>query len=112
MRSERVQRKGKWNEFNEHPRKIIAKLTYFKDREFIQTRAAQKLRGSRVWVNEQFPPEIEEKRKKLYPIMRQAKKDNKQAKLVRETLYIDGEEYIPTSEPANGRKPPCEKQAE
>lgn len=104
---ERVHRMGKWNEFNEHPRKIIAKFTYFKDREFIRTRAAQKLRGSRVWVNEQFPPEIEEKRKKLYPIMRQAKKDNKRTKLVRDTLYIDGEEYIPTSESANGRDPPA-----
>ncbi|XP_048759528.2 uncharacterized protein LOC125669122 [Ostrea edulis] len=54
---ERVHRMGRWNEFNEHPRKIVAKFTYYKDREFIRTRAAQKLRGSRVWVNEQFPPE-------------------------------------------------------
>ena len=90
---ERVHRMGKWNEFNEYPRKIVAKFTYFKDREYIRTRAAQKLRGSRVWVNEQFPPEIEEKRKKLYPVMRKAKRDNKKAKLVRDVLFIDGEEY-------------------
>ena len=52
---ERVHRIGKWREFNEHPRNIVAKFTYFKDREFIRTKAAQKLSRSYVWVNEQFP---------------------------------------------------------
>lgn len=65
---ERVHRMGRWNEFNEHPRNIVAKFTYYKDREFIRTHAAQKLKGSNVWVNEQYPPEIEERRKKLYPV--------------------------------------------
>jgi hypothetical protein len=50
---------GKWNEFNEYPRKTVANFKYFKDREYIRTRAAQKLRESRVLVNEQFPQEIE-----------------------------------------------------
>lgn len=40
-----------------------------------ETRAPQNLKGSNVWVNEQFPPEIEETRKKLYLIMRLAKRD-------------------------------------
>lgn len=74
---ERVHRMGRWNEFSEHPRNIVAKFTYYKDREFIRTHAAQKLKGSNFWVNEQYPPEIEERRKKLYPVMRQAKKDKK-----------------------------------
>ena len=51
-------------------------------------------------MNEQFAPEIEEKRK-LYPIMRQAKKNNKRTKLVREILYFDGEEYGATDGFAN-----------
>ena len=97
---ERVHRIGKWREFNEHPRNIVAKFTYFKDREFIRTKAAQKLSGSNVWVNEQFPPEIEERRKKLYPVMRQAKKDKKRTKLVRDILYIEGEVYTPPTESA------------
>ncbi|XP_062594181.1 uncharacterized protein LOC134255674 [Saccostrea cucullata] len=80
---ERVHRMGKWSEFNEFPRNIVAKFSFFKDREFIRTRAPQKLSGTRIWVNEQYPPEIEEKRKKLYPVIRQARKDHKKVKLVR-----------------------------
>lgn len=41
----------------------MAKFTYYKDREFIRTHAAQKLKGSNVRVNEQYHPEIEERRK-------------------------------------------------
>lgn len=95
---ERVHRVGKYNEFSEYPRNIVAKFTYFKDREFIRTSAPKKLRGTRFYVNEQFPPEIEQKRKKLYPVMRQAKKENKRTKLVRDVLYINGEMYTPPTE--------------
>ncbi|XP_062609377.1 uncharacterized protein LOC134271145 [Saccostrea cucullata] len=97
---ERVHRMGKWNEFSEHPRNIVAKFTFYKDREFIRSRAPQKLKHSNVWVNEQFPPEIEERRRKLYPVLRQALKDHKRAKLVKDTLYIDGKEYIPSARSA------------
>jgi hypothetical protein len=71
---ERVHMMGKWSEFNVHPRNIVAKFTYFKDRECIRTRAAQRLAESKVWVNKKIPPEIEERRTKLYPIMHDAKK--------------------------------------
>ena len=40
--------------------------------EYIRINAARKLHGTRIWVNEHFPPEMEN-RKKLYPVMRQAK---------------------------------------
>lgn len=92
---ERVHRMGKWNEFSVHPRKIVAKFSYFKDREYIRINAAKRLKGSKVYANEQFPPKIEEKRRKLYPVQRQAKKDNKRVQLVRDVLYIDGKEYTP-----------------
>lgn len=92
---ERVHRMGKWKEQSSQPRNIVAKFTYFNDREFIRTRAPQKLQKSNVWVNKQFPPEIEERRRKLYPVLRQAKKDHRKVKLVRDVLYIDGQEYIP-----------------
>lgn len=92
---ERVHRMGKWSEHNLYPRNIVAKFTYFKERELIRTRAPQKLKGSNVWVNEQFPPEIEERRKKLYPIMRLAKRDGKRVRLVKDLLYVNGELYDP-----------------
>lgn len=82
--------------FSVHPRKIVAKFSYFKDGEYIRINAAKRLKGSKVYANEQFPPEIEEKRRKLYPVQRQAKKDNKRVQLVRDVLYIDGKEYTPS----------------
>ena len=71
------------NEFNERPRNIVAKFSYFKDREYIRINAVRKLHGTRIWVNEQFPPEIENNRKKLYPVMRQAKKNRKHWRIQR-----------------------------
>lgn len=96
---ESVHRVGKYNKSSKHRRKIVAKFTNFKDREYIRTSAREKLRGTRVYVNEHFPPEIERKRQKLYPVMKQAKKENKQTELVWDVLYIDGEMYTPPPEP-------------
>jgi hypothetical protein len=87
---ERVHCMGKWNERNMYPGSIVAKCTYFKEREVIRTRAPRKLKGSNVWVNETYPPEIEGRRKKLYPVIRQAKRDGKLVRLVKDMLYIDG----------------------
>ena len=53
---ERVHRIGKANKFNERPRNIVAKFSYFKDREYICVNATRKLQGTRVWVNEHPPP--------------------------------------------------------
>lgn len=61
------------------PRNIFAKFTFYKDHEFIRIRAPRKLNGSRVWTNEQQPPEIEDGRKNIYLIMRKAKKNGKKA---------------------------------
>lgn len=69
---ERVHCMGKPDEFKTKPRNIIAKFSFFKDREFVRRRAPQKLKSTKIWVNEQFPPEIEERRKKLYPVLRLA----------------------------------------
>lgn len=49
-------------------------------------------------VSEQFPPEVEARRKKLYPVLRRAKRDGKSVSLVRDRLYIDGELYKPDDE--------------
>ncbi|XP_062594817.1 uncharacterized protein LOC134256179 [Saccostrea cucullata] len=92
---ERVHRMGKFREFSEKPRNIVAKFTYFKDREYIRIKAPHRLHGCNIWVNEQFPAEIEERRKKLYPVMRQARQDRCTTKLVRDVLYINGKVYTP-----------------
>ena len=44
---------------------------------------------------EQFPAEVEQRRKSLFPVMRDARRRHKKVKLVRDRLYIDGVEYVP-----------------
>lgn len=92
---ERVHRMGKPDEFKTKPRNIIAKFSFFKDREFVRRRAPQKLKNTNIWVNEQFPPEIEERRKKLYPVLRLARQKHSHVRLVVDKLYIDGKLYNP-----------------
>ncbi|XP_061165709.1 uncharacterized protein LOC133174626 [Saccostrea echinata] len=45
---ERVHRMGRANEFSEWPRNIVAKFTYYKDREYIRQNAARRLHGTNV----------------------------------------------------------------
>jgi hypothetical protein len=102
---ERVHRMGKWKENSSYPRNIVAKFTYFKDREYIRTHAAKYLHRTNVWVNKQYPLEIKERRNKLYPVLRQARKDRRKVKLVRDVLYIDGEVYTPPTRSAPTSSP-------
>jgi hypothetical protein len=53
------------------------------------------LKGSQFGINEQFPAEIVARRQKLYPKMREAKQQRREVVLVRDRLYIDGEQYFP-----------------
>ena len=74
------------------PRPIVAKFTLFKEREVVR-RAAFKLKGTNFGISEQFPEEIEEVRRGLYPIMRNLRRDGKRGHLVRDKLYVDGVQY-------------------
>ncbi|XP_062609263.1 protein unc-13 homolog C-like [Saccostrea cucullata] len=88
---ERAHRIGRRN--NVKPRPIVAKFNRFPQRELIRKNAF-KLKGTHLSIGEQFPKEIQERRKGLYPIYKKAKEDEKKASLVKDKLYIDGELYI------------------
>jgi hypothetical protein len=45
-------------------------------------------------IKQQFPQEIENRRKQLYSIQRNAKREGKRVTLVRDRLYINNELYI------------------
>ncbi|XP_041369643.1 uncharacterized protein LOC121383617 [Gigantopelta aegis] len=85
---ERVHRFGKRGYSG--PRPIVAKFYKFKDREMVRKAAPTKLKGKTFGVNEQFPKEINDRRKELYPYYKQAKRAGKRASLVYDKLYIDG----------------------
>ncbi len=53
------------------PRPIIVKFNTYKDRALVWERKT-KLLGASIHMDEDFPPEIEARRKKIYPIMRAA----------------------------------------
>ena len=57
--------------------------------------SARFLRGKAYGINQQFPQEIEQARRSLYPIMKQMRSEGKQVKLVRDMLFVDGELYNP-----------------
>ena len=72
-----------------YPRNIVAKFNLFKERELVR-KSGVALKGTRYYVNEQFPKEVIEKRKQLLPKMKEARKNGHNAWLAYDTLYIDG----------------------
>jgi hypothetical protein len=73
---------------------IVARFLYHSDLRFVLNNA-NKLRGKPFGIREQFPFEIEQRRKILYPIMKDVKRTNQRVTLVRDRLYINNELYVP-----------------
>ncbi len=76
------------------PRPIVAKFAYYKDRDLVRQTAFEGLKGTRLFVNEQFPKEIEDRRKRLYPVRRTAYQAGGKTVLTVDKLYINGQLYI------------------
>ena len=70
-------------------RSIVAKFHNFKERELVR-KQGKALKGSRFYVNEQFPREVADKRRRLVPKMKEARQQGKSAWLSYDTLYVDG----------------------
>lgn len=77
---------------NKTPRPIIAKLKRFKHKELIKNRGKE-LEVTKYRLNNQFPHEISERRKVLYPIMKQHRQNKKHANLIVGKLYTEGQLY-------------------
>ena len=71
-------------------RQIIAKFTLFRERELFVRKQWKSLSDSPHYVNEQFPKEVAEKRRKLLPKMKKARRDGDKALLAYDTLYVNG----------------------
>ncbi|XP_062615270.1 uncharacterized protein LOC134277008 [Saccostrea cucullata] len=85
-RVHRMGRKG-----GTRPRPIIAKFVLHKDRERVRRAAPGSLNGKPYGINEQFPKEINDRRKQLYPQYKAAKRQGKRASLVVDKLYVEGQ---------------------
>ena len=87
-----VHRFGKKN--RDRPRPIVARFIFYKDLKMVLDSATW-LKNTPFGIQEQFPKVIEDKRRKLYPVFKEAKRQGKHATLVRDKLFIDGEQYFP-----------------
>ena len=75
------------------PRPIIVKLTQFQDKEFIKSFIKNLPKGSCYGISDDFPKEVDDVRKKLYPILKAAKNEKKTAYFSVERLIINGTVY-------------------
>ena len=71
------------------PRPIIAKFSFFKDKEYIRSKA-RNLKGTKYSLAEDFPKEIVERRKELLPNLREAKASGQKATVKYDKLIIEG----------------------
>ena len=90
---------GPKREPENNSRPIVAKFERYIDRELIRKAGIDlNKRRNGYSIRERFPPEIEERRKPLYPVMRRyLENDQNKVSLVRDKLYINGQLYDPSN---------------
>ena len=87
-----VHRLGPIRPDNKNPRPIIAKVEHYKHKELIKG-YGKELRGTRHGVNDQYPREILERRKVLFPVRKQFIDSKRKAVISVDKLYVDGQLY-------------------
>jgi hypothetical protein len=87
-----VHRFGRRETPDRKPRPIVARFIYYRQLTLI-LQNAHRLRGTYFGIREQFPAEVEEKRRTLYPVVRDCKQKGLRTKLVRDRLFIENKLY-------------------
>ena len=75
------------------PRPIIAKVSYFKDNEFVKAHIKIPRKGARIGVADDFPKELDEARKEEQQVFKKARQERKLAFFNVEKLIIDSKIY-------------------
>lgn len=78
---------------NRKPRPIVAKFLIRQQRDTVR-KNSPKLKESTISIAEHFPKSIHEKRKLLFPMYKKAKDEGKEASLIKDKLFIDGEQTV------------------
>lgn len=94
----RVVRLGDPNKIaqNRRPRPIVASFHRFKDRDSVRKAGILLNKKKQPQkIHEYFPKEIEERRKRLYPVMRFYIDQGEKVSLVRDKLYVNNMRYDP-----------------
>ena len=77
---------------NDKPRPIIARFSFFQDKEFVCL-FIKNLKGSNIAIANNYPKEIENTHKTLYPVRKKAKQDKNSAFFKVDRLIINGQVY-------------------
>ena len=94
MKFDRVHRVGTFS--NNKVRPIVAKFHNFKDRETVRQKAFENndaLKRANLGIGQQWPSEVRETRKALYPIMQREKAQGKEVRLVKDKLFVNNVQY-------------------
>lgn len=86
----RAHRMGRYQRTKTRP--IVAKFAFYPNREEIR-KAARNLEGTQYSISQQFPKEIQDRRRQLVPILKDAKAKGQKAHIAVDKLYIDGRFY-------------------
>ena len=87
---------GNVHQFSHKPRgkrPIVARFIHFNDLQYVLNNA-YRLRITPYGIQQQ----IEDRRRELYPIHKEAKRQGKRVALIRDRLYIENELYVPAEE--------------
>ena len=74
------------------PRPIIARFSFFQDKEFVWS-LVKNLKGSNIAIANDYPKEIENIHKTLYPVLKKAKQEKNTAFFKVYRLIINGQIY-------------------
>lgn len=78
---------------NRKPRPIVAKFLIRQQRDTVR-KNSPKLKEFTISIAEHFLKSIHEKRKLLFPMYKKAKDEGKKASLIKDKLFIDGEQTV------------------
>lgn len=87
IKIDRAHRIGRFNPTKKRP--IVAKFNFHQDKIVVKQKANTMLRHSDFSVADQYPKPIQERRRKLIPLLIKAKNEGKRAVLSYDKLYID-----------------------
>ena len=82
-------------------RPIVAKFHYYGQKEAVKSKSydrSEQLKQANLGIGMQWPQQIRDARKALYPIMQKEKQNGKHVRMARDKLNIDGILYKPTAQ--------------
>jgi len=79
---------------NPGSRPIIVKLSAYQGKNVIKSFIKNLPNGTNIGISDDFPKEVDEIRKKLYPVLKAAKREKKEAYFKEEKRLINGSLYL------------------